>query len=389
MTREFPPYFVSGIGTYAYEISQAAAEIGHRVTVVAPAAPGQPSAGRDAHTDVPVHTFRSGGLSPARSILPMVIALRRRLRREGFDLVHACERASLIAAKLALGHRNTPVCVTVHGSETLRWRTSSVFKWMDPRLYRSAHAIAANSAYTSEQLAMMLDLGGVTESTPHKAILLAVGDWWIQNSFAGSNRRNRDGPFVLGTLGRLNACKGHRDVLRACGHLPERLRRRLTYLVIGSGRAGRPYLDELAQEAADARVGFEYAGAPDRTELPGLIRRMNAHVLYSKPVGHSVEGFGLVMLEAATQGVPTVATRLGGIPEVIAHNETGILVESGNSAALTEAIRCLMDTPELVATLGREAQRRAADRRWADVARETYGFFEESIVHRNRESVDG
>lgn len=376
VTREFPPYF-GGIGTYAYEISQAAAEIGHRVTVVAPAAPGRPGAGRDARTDVPVHTFRSRGLSPARNILPMVIALRRRLRREGFDLVHACERASLIAVKLALGRRKTPVCVTVHGSETLRWQTSSVFKWADPRLYGSAHAIVANSGYTSERLAVMLGLGGVTESTPHKAILLAVGDWWIQHSVGGSNRRNRDGPFVLGTLGRLDARKGHREVLKACGQLPERLRRHLTYLVIGAGSDQR--VDVLSQEAAEVGVEFEYAGAPDRSELPSLIRRMDAHVLYAKPVRHTIEGFGLVVLEVATQGVPTLATRLGGIPEVIVHNETGILVESGNSAALTEAIRRLMETPELVAALGREAHRRASGRRWTDVARETYEFFGESI----------
>ena len=379
VTREFPPYF-GGIGTYAYGISQAAAEIGHRVTVIAPAAPRGLSAERDARTDVSVHTFRSGGLSPARNILPMAIALRRRLRRERFDLVHACERASLIAAKLALGRCNIPVCVTVHGSETLRWQTSSVFKWMDPRLYRSARAIVANSAYTSEQLSVMLDLGGITESPPQKAILLAVGDWWIQHSAGGPNRRNRDRPFVLGTLGRLDARKGHREVLQACGQLPEHLRRHLTYLVIGAGSNQR--VDMLSKEAAEAGVGFEYAGAPDRAELPSLIRRMDAHVLYAKPVRHTIEGFGLVVLEVATQGVPTLATRLGGIPEVIANNETGVLVEPGNSKELTEAIRHLMETPKLVAALGREAHHRASSRRWTDVARDTYNFFGESIEIR-------
>ena len=61
VTCGFPPYFVSGIGAYAYEICQAAAEIGHWVTVVVPTAPGRPGAGCDAGADMSVHTFRSGG----------------------------------------------------------------------------------------------------------------------------------------------------------------------------------------------------------------------------------------------------------------------------------------------------------------------------------------
>jgi len=89
-----------------------------------------------------------------------------------------------------------------------------------------------------------------------------------------------------------------------------------------------------------------------------------------------------VALEAATQGVPTLATLLGGIPEVMAYNETGILVEPGNSDELIKAIRHLIETPELVAALGREAYRRTSDRLWTDVARETFEFFEESIVYR-------
>ena len=49
----------------------------------------------------------------------------------------------------------------------------------------------------------------------------------------------------------------------------------------------------------------------------------------------------------------------------------------------------LMETPELVATLGREAYRRASDRRWTHVARETYEFFKESIVYRNPVMIHG
>ena len=367
VTREFPPYF-GGVGTYAFELSQAAAALGHRVEVVAPRA----EAG-DRPDNVEVHLFRPGG-TPARDILPIASTIRKCFRRQSFDLVHACERASLIAAKGALRRRGSPICVTVHGSETHRWRTSSLFKWVDPRLYRSAQAIAANSEYTLAQLRIMLELGSRRRDPPCKAVPLAVSDWWLEH---GIDRRAANGVnerFVLGTLGRLDPRKGHMEVLQVCGNLSEPLRRRLLYLVVGPGP--EQYVARLALEAARLGVAFEYAGAPDRAELPALVRRMDVHVLFAKPVSHTIEGFGLVVVEVATQAVPTVATRLGGIPEVLVHEETGILVEPGNSVALAKAIQRVMEKPDLVTTLGQQAHKRVMERRWSDVAKETYDFFE-------------
>jgi glycosyltransferase involved in cell wall biosynthesis len=72
-----------------------------------------------------------------------------------------------------------------------------------------------------------------------------------------------------------------------------------------------------------------------------------------------LEGFGLVYVEAAMYGVPSVGFRVGGVPDAIIDNETGILVEPGDEVGLSRAIQLLKADDELRTRLGRAAQDRA------------------------------
>jgi glycogen(starch) synthase len=71
------------------------------------------------------------------------------------------------------------------------------------------------------------------------------------------------------------------------------------------------------------------------------------------------EGFGLVALEAAMMARPVVATRVGGLPEVVVHQQTGLLVEQEDREALSDAIAFLLDHPEAATTMGRAGRLRA------------------------------
>ena len=73
------------------------------------------------------------------------------------------------------------------------------------------------------------------------------------------------------------------------------------------------------------------------------------------------EAFGIVLLEAAAAGLPAVATRVGGVPEVIIEGETGLLVEYGDAAALAAALAQLLDDPAGARELGRKGRERARD----------------------------
>ena len=71
------------------------------------------------------------------------------------------------------------------------------------------------------------------------------------------------------------------------------------------------------------------------------------------------EGLPNVALEAAMMARPVIGTRVGGIPECIVHEETGLLVEPENSQALAQALECLLDHPDTLVKMGLAARERA------------------------------
>jgi glycogen(starch) synthase len=76
-------------------------------------------------------------------------------------------------------------------------------------------------------------------------------------------------------------------------------------------------------------------------------------------VPSQIEPFGLVALEAAQMGRPVVASSVGGLPEVVAHGKTGLLVPPGDTAALASAIASLLDNPEQAKAMGEAGRRRS------------------------------
>lgn len=373
-TREYPPY-IGGIGTYVYELASAAAGIGHEVEVIAPAPPpGKSLEESESPARLRITRFTPRG-SPLRDVLPLRQTILRRLAEGKYDLVHPCDRASLLACSLtgARSRKGVPVCTTVYGSEVIRWRSSIFYRWLDPRLFGRVARIAAISAYTLRELETMLGLTPRRSLPPTRHIPLALSNRWLESPGRPSHWRPHPDRIILGTVGRLDERKGHFEVIAACGRMPEAVRARLTYAVVGPGP--REYVERLQAAAVSQGVTLEYLGAPLTDELPGLYRQMHVHVLFAKPVSHTIEGFGLVILEAGSSGVPTIATRLGGIPEVIEEGVSGLLVEPGDIQGLAGAIQRLVESPDLRGSLGAGARAKASARRWTDVARETYQFF--------------
>jgi glycogen(starch) synthase len=169
-------------------------------------------------------------------------------------------------------------------------------------------------------------------------------------------------------LGRLSPEKGFDLALKAFALLVDRFPR--ARLVLAGDGLARTELERQAAGLGLERV-VEFIGwvAPDK--VPAL---MNASTIVVMP-SHR-EGLPSVALEAALMGRPVVATRVGGLPEIVVHQETGLLVDNTTPEAFAAAIRLLLEQPQTATAFGHAARRRARElfsfERYVDAYDELY-----------------
>jgi sugar transferase (PEP-CTERM/EpsH1 system associated) len=137
---------------------------------------------------------------------------------------------------------------------------------------------------------------------------------------------------VIGTVGRLNEIKRQDVLIRAFARVRERLIDAHLVLV-GDGPMREP-LGELAEELG---LGGCVHFAGFRSHSAPYLKAMNVFALTSRS-----EGTPQAVLEALVVGLPVVASRVGGLPELIDHGRTGLLVEPGDEAELTDALLGLL-----------------------------------------------
>jgi colanic acid/amylovoran biosynthesis glycosyltransferase len=160
--------------------------------------------------------------------------------------------------------------------------------------------------------------------------------------FARVERRREPGaPLSLIMVGRLVEKKGHRDALEALARLRSS-GSRATLTIVGAGPTRKLLEGEVARLGLGTEVVF--VGSLDRDAL--TLRLAEADVLVHcsvTPADGDVEGIPNVVVEGAATGLPVVATRHGGLPEVVEDGRTGLLVPEGDPEALAGALRRLQD----------------------------------------------
>lgn len=112
-------------------------------------------------------------------------------------------------------------------------------------------------------------------------------------------------------------------------------------------------MPELVDRASSLGLSDRVTFTGLRSDVGQVVRTFDVFVLSSLS-----EGTPLALMEAMACGVPAVATRVGGIPEIVVDGETGILVPRANPRALAEAVAALLDDPARARGMGRAARRR-------------------------------
>lgn len=312
---------------------------------------------------VPVRRARQLWALPAAVLGPL---LGRRA-----DLVHAHlgeDIAVLPLAFLAARRRRLPVVVTVHASpaHTVRprdVRTALVVALGGP-IERWAQRRAAATIVLTERLAARV--APVAGRERVRLMRRGVDRAAFAEPGPDPFPDLRGRPRVV-FLGRLARSKGVDTLVVAAARL------RTTgahVLLVGDGPARREV------EAAARRLGLDgrlhVTGFVPHERTPAVLASADLLVLPSV-----YEELGTVLVEALQAGLPAVASNVGGIPEVVEHGRTGLLVEPGDPAALAEAIDAVLGDPALAERLAAAARERAPQYDWERVADEVRALYDE------------
>jgi glycosyltransferase involved in cell wall biosynthesis len=235
-------------------------------------------------------------------------------------------------------------------------------------LVRDADAVAVISEFNRRFLAPY----GADRETP--ALLVRCGV--DPGAYAFRERTlPAEGPVVAVCIATLNELKGHTvllDALASGGPELERVRLRL----VGSG----PLEQSLRAQAA--RLGIadrvEFLGTRSEREVARILDGADLFVLASvrTPIGW-MDGIPVALMEAMASGIPVIASRLSGIPELVRDGETGLLAQPGSPADLAAAFRRLLADPAAAAARASAArelvEREFAIERSADRMLELFG----------------
>ena len=371
LASEFAPA-TGGIGTYAREIASAASALGADVTMVAPDY-AQDTTTLDRSLPFEVRRFR-GGLHSMRDFPSKILLTRSLVRAERYDVVHAADWPFFIP--VALSRRLAParILMTVHGTEINETQTR--LKRLAIRASGSFGPrtdVVANSLYTRQ---LFRERFAVDESRI-RPIWLGVSDFWFgpRNGRATTRLAYGIAPdrIVIVTVARITRRKGHSVTLAALCALRKELRQRITWLIIGPDGED-DYVRQLRSLVALTDCDIRFLGAIPDHDIRDIYGAADFFCLTGVADSSGrVEGFGLVYLEAAACGLPSVATAIGGVPEAVLGDETGLLVPPSTddiARAITELAKDT-DTRSVLAA-GASAHARALS--WERCAAETYGL---------------
>lgn len=214
-----------------------------------------------------------------------------------------------------------------------------------PRMWRSADLVLADSEAVARSLG---DLRSAVVFCPIDPSPPAVEPPWD---------RAAPGP-VIGFVGRLEPRKAPLDLVRAAPAIRAAQPSARVVLVGGDPLDADPDYAQAVRTEAD-RAGVEEHGWA--ADAAGLMGHLDVLVLPSRQ-----EPFGTVLAEALAAGTPVVATRVGGIPEVVRDGVTGRLVEPGDPDALAAAVLDVLGRRDALGAAGPESVRRFATPAYAD-----------------------
>lgn len=352
---------IGGVQTHTAELSRALDRRGIHQTIVTTrpptAARSEPfgELGDLVRLGLPVRLCRQFYSWPAAAVAP-------RLARDA-DLVHAHlghDLALVPLAVLTARRHGLPLVLTVHTSlrHTLSVTgvRSGLLKSLGGGLEWWGSREASAVIVQTPRLAELLGYDGVPEHRIHVVPSGIAPVPAVDGPDAGLDQRSDPlagipHPRVL-FLGRLHRQKQVDVLIRAIRQLPG------VHLVLVGDGPHRAALERLTESLGlTGRVHFR--GFMPHQQVPDLLRRVDAMALPSR-----YEEFGTALVEGMQAGLPVVAANTGGVPNVVEHGVTGLLVPPDDAAAMAGGLRQVLTDQRLAERLSGQARRRVGGYDW-------------------------
>ncbi len=365
LTSNFPRWAGDSTTPFVLHLAQDLVGLGWEVDVLAPHAPG--AARREVLDGIAVTRFRylwpesqetvcyqGGALINLRKRpsnwlkLPALVffewlALMALLARGRYDLINAhwILPQGFVAVAAAWLFRK-PVVTTGHGGDVFGLR-GGLMSWFKRLALRRAAAITVNSSATETAV---LELAPELRSIHRVPMGVSVPVSSTEADAATLRNRFRRGAGpLLVFVGRLVEEKGLSDLIRAVALLVADLPD-ATVMILGDGQE-RADMEALASQL-DVSDRAHFLGWIESAAVPDYLAAADIFVGPSKRAADGwVEAQGLTFVEAMLARTPVIATRSGGIPDAVRHEDTGLLVPEGRPDDIAAAIRRLVADPPL------------------------------------------
>lgn len=371
----FPRWKTDPSPSFVYDLSLRLKKSGADVVVLAPHAPG--SRRFEVIGGMRVYRFRyffpsslerlcyGAGILPnmkasfiARLQLPFLltselVSLLRVCIKEKPGVIHAhWILPQGFAAAIASRLTGIPVVMTAHAGDVFPLN-KPLFRILSRFALSSASAVTVNSAFTKNAVARLT-------KKPIGIIPMGVDLRLFSSAskLASSEVRKKLGIWrngkVLLFVGRLVEKKGVSYLISAMPSVVHKFPD-CKLVIVGDGIEKKSLMQQVVSLGLSKNVIF--TGSVQNSELPAYYRASDVFILPSIVAkGGDTEGLGVVLLEAIAAGIPVIASNVGGIPDIVINQRTGILVDQKDAGQLSAAIEKLLGSHQLARNLSRSAR---------------------------------
>lgn len=287
---------------------------------------------------------------------PLYRWIRKKAKQEKWEVVF-CGKALFegLIGYLLKKKCGVPYVIFTYAMEIEDWKSNLWQKLKLKKILRNADKVVCINDVTKKSLIEL----GVAESSIVKA-WPGVDAKMLEESNAEQvegilEKYELSQPYII-SVGRLIKRKGFDLVIEAFSQIDQTKFGDTKLVIVGDG----PELDKLQGDVEGELLDTSVLFLPDvpNKDLRALYAGAHLFVLAPREIVNDIEGFGIVYLEAAAQGVPCIGTKTGGVPEAVVDGGTGIVVKSENVDAICKAMERILADNEFRDALGERGRQR-------------------------------